>query len=165
MIGLPGDGRKTMKKISFISSITLILSFLLIVVFAIGCEREEAVVDGKAPPRYKVTFATPLDIKETKELLRKYDVQLLHITYTAPGFSGTGLVTNIDRIEDVAQNIIRAWTSDASDRSLSEEERSDAKRFLSRNKDNPLKASAFEGIGHPEESLRTDMRVKRVEEF
>ncbi len=154
-----------MKKISFIPSITLVLSFLLICMFVVGCEREEVVVDGKAPPRYKVTFATPLDTKETKELLRKYDVQLLHITYTAPGFSGSGLVTNIDHIEEVAQNIVRSWVSDASDRSLNKKERAKAQLFLSWNKHNQLKVSAFEGIGRPGEALGKDARVKRVEEF
>lgn len=153
-----------MKKISFIF-ITALLGLLLIVAFAIERQRGEVMVDDKPPPRYMVTFAEPLDTEEAKELLLKYDVQLLHITYTAPGFSGSGLATDIDRIEEVAENIIRTWESDVSDKSLSEEERSDAKRFLNWSKDNQLKVSAFEGIGYPEEALRKDVRVKRVEEF
>jgi len=154
-----------MKKISFIFIGVLLLSLLLIVMFAIEHQRREVMVDDKPPPRYRVTFAEPLETEEAKELLLKYDVQLLHITYTAPGFSGSGLATDIDRIEDVAQNIIRAWGSDASDQSLSEEERSSVKRFLSWSKDNQLKVSAFEGMGRPEEALREDVRVERVEEF
>lgn len=154
-----------MKKISFIFIGALLLSLLLIVMFAIEHQRREVMVDDKPPPRYRVTFAEPLDTEKAKELLREHDVLLLHITYAAPGFSGSGLAKDIDRIEDVAQNIIRAWESDASDQSLSEEERSKAKRFLNWSKDNQLKVSAFEGIGHPEEALRKDVRVKRVEDY
>jgi len=154
-----------MKKISFIFIAALLLGLLLIVMFTIERQRGEVMVDDKPPPRYRVTFAEPLDTEEAKEFLWKHDVWLLHITYATPDFSGTGLVTDIDRIEEVADNIIHAWERDASDQSISEEERSNAKRFLSWSKDNPLKVSAFVGIGPPEETLREDVRVKIVEEF
>ena len=154
-----------MKKRPLIVIAALVLSLMLIGVLAIEHLWREAIVDDKPPPRYRVTFAESLDTVEAKAFLWKYNVSLLHITYAAPGFSGTGLVTDIDDIEEIAENIIRAWESDVSDQSLSEEERSKAKRFLNWSKDNSLKVSAFEGIGSPEEALRADVRVKRVEEF
>lgn len=154
-----------MKKKSFILIGTLLFSFLLIVVFAIVREQGEIAVDDKPPHRYKITFTEALSTKETKEFLIQYNVQLLHITYTAPGFSGSGLATDIKYIEEVEQNILQSWKSDASDRTLSEEKRSSAKRFLIWSKNNQLKVSAFEGIGFPEETLRKDLRVKHIEEY